>query len=124
MYKRQGLGTWCNLAPEQARGDALGPAADVWGLGTVLYEAVAGEPAFDEDDGSWTDDGGPSGTWDSEDQAAAGYPQLDRAAAPCQGPLAGAIEACLAPEPGDRPSLDELAEMQAPHAPGARPWGP
>ena len=121
---RAGLGTWCNLAPEQARGDALGPAADVWGLGTVLYEAVAGEPAFDEDDGSWTDDGGPSGTWDSADQAAAGYPQLDRAAAPCQGPLAGAIDACLAPEPGDRPSLDELAAMLAPHAPGARPWGP
>jgi eukaryotic-like serine/threonine-protein kinase len=120
---RAGLGTWCNLSPEQARGEAVGPAADVWGLGTVLYEAATGEPAFDEDDGSWTDDTGPSGTWDTGDQAAAGYPQLERAAEPAHGPLAGAIDACLAPEPSDRPSLDELAAMLAPHAPGARPWG-
>jgi eukaryotic-like serine/threonine-protein kinase len=120
---RAGLGTWCNLSPEQARGDALGPAADVWGLGTVLFEAAMGEPAFDEDDGSWTDDSGPSGTWDTEDQAAAGYPQLERPAEPAHGPLAGAIDACLAPAPGDRPTLEELAAMLAPHAPGARPWG-
>jgi eukaryotic-like serine/threonine-protein kinase len=39
---RAGLGTWCNLSPQQARGDELGPAADVWGLGTVLHEAAIG----------------------------------------------------------------------------------
>lgn len=120
---RAGVGTWCNLSPEQARGDALGPAADVWGLGTVLYEAATGEPAFDEDDGSWTDDSGPSKTWHTEEQRAAGYPQLERTAEPPPGPLAAAIGACLAPPPDDRPSLDELAALLAPHAPGARPWG-
>lgn len=120
---RAGVGTWCNLSPEQARGDALGPAADVWGLGTVLYEAATGEPAFDEDDGSWTDDSGPSKTWHTEEQRAAGYPQLERTAEPPPGPLAAAIGACLAPAPDDRPSLDELAALLAPHAPGARPWG-
>ena len=75
---RPGIGTWCNLSPEQARGEDLGPAADVWGLGTVLYEAATGEPAFDEGDGPWTDDTGPSATWHTEEQLAAGYPQLER----------------------------------------------
>jgi serine/threonine protein kinase len=111
---RAGIGTWSNLSPEQARGGELGPAADVWGLGTVLYEAATGEPAFDDDE-SWTDDSGPSGTWNTEDQRAAGYPQLEgpppSAAANDRVPpgLAAAIDACLAPDPADRPTLEALA---------------
>ncbi len=34
------------MAPEQTRGEALGPESDVFGLGTVLYEAASGRPAF------------------------------------------------------------------------------
>ena len=45
-----GIGTWCYLAPEQARGGELGPAADVWGIGAVLFEAATGTPAFDDPD--------------------------------------------------------------------------
>ena len=111
-----GIGTWSNLSPEQARGGELTAAADVWGLGTVLYEAATGEAAFDDDE-SWTDEpSGPSGTWHTEDQRAAGYPQLEgpapSAAARADLPagLAEAIDACLAPEPSDRPSLEALAE--------------
>jgi serine/threonine protein kinase len=121
---RAGLGTWSNLSPEQARGDDVGTPADVWGLGTVLYEAATGEPAFDDDE-SWTDDSGPSGTWHTDDQLEAGYPQLKGPAPTATGiadDLARAIEACLAFEPAARPSLDELASMLAPLAPGARPW--
>jgi eukaryotic-like serine/threonine-protein kinase len=44
-----GLGTWSNLSPEQAHGGFAGPAADVWGLGTVLYEALTGVPPFESD---------------------------------------------------------------------------
>ena len=34
------------MAPEQAAGDALGPSADLFALGVVLFEATTGEPAF------------------------------------------------------------------------------
>jgi eukaryotic-like serine/threonine-protein kinase len=112
-----GVGTWCNLSPEQARGGELGPAADVWGLGTVLYEAATGEPAFDDDDDSWT---GDSGTLDTDDQREAGYPQLAGAPPSARGrtapELAELIDACLAPDPADRPALDDVMRRLKPLA--------
>jgi eukaryotic-like serine/threonine-protein kinase len=86
-----GRGTWCNMAPEQARGGAVGSPADVWGLGTVLWEAATGKNPFDEID-------------QCEQRAAPVRvlrPHLPRA-------LGDAIDACLEPEATHRPALREI----------------
>jgi serine/threonine protein kinase len=98
---RAGSGTWCNMAPEQAGGGHAGPAADAWGIGTVLYEAAAGLNPFAE----------------LEELE---HPQLHHRAAPVRRhrrlppDVASLIDACLEPEPGDRPLPEELVQRLAP----------
>ncbi|MEX2527915.1 MAG: bifunctional serine/threonine-protein kinase/formylglycine-generating enzyme family protein [Gemmatimonadota bacterium] len=42
----QSLGTLAYMSPEQIESADVGPAADLWALGAVLYEMVTGDPPF------------------------------------------------------------------------------
>ncbi|HEY0486002.1 MAG TPA: serine/threonine-protein kinase [Mycobacteriales bacterium] len=44
------LGSPQYIAPERARGQAFGPASDLWSLGATLYAAVEGRAPFDQGD--------------------------------------------------------------------------
>jgi serine/threonine protein kinase len=107
-----GVGTWSYLAPEQARGGALAAPADVWGIGTVLFEVATGEPTFDPTEGTDSD---KSSTWTADER----YPQLELRApraddvAAVDTALANLIARCLEPEPHERPAIgDLLAELE------------
>ncbi len=43
------LGTIAYMSPEQTRGEPVGPETDLWALGVIMYQMVAGEPPFSGD---------------------------------------------------------------------------
>ncbi|GAB2650213.1 hypothetical protein GCM10027271_04990 [Saccharopolyspora gloriosae] len=97
-------GTFDYLSPEQARGGEMTAATDVWGLGITLWEALSGAPP-------WVD---VSHRQRRED-GSRHYPQLDGAPPPLRtrrrlpARLSRTVDACLAPDPAARPSIDEVA---------------
>ena len=102
------VGTDAYMAPEQCRPGpgAVGPPADVWGLGATLHEAVTGRCPF------------ARGIDDPRAPLEERFPQLTMPAAdlpsgvPSQ--IAGVIEAALARDPTDRPSARNVAEAVEP----------
>lgn len=102
------VGTDHYLAPEQADPgfDTVGPAADVWGLGATLFEAVAGYRPWSSRDFTTGDDGSRR------------YPQLHGPPRDLPRttprPVADLIHACLSPKPADRPTPAQVAEAVEP----------
>lgn len=105
---RGGAGTRLFTAPEQVRGGHVTPAADVWGLGTVLYRAVTGRLPFHADTGhpQLTTRPVPA----LERLAASRFGgDLQRAERDLPHELAGMVDRMLSADPERRPSADEVS---------------
>jgi tRNA A-37 threonylcarbamoyl transferase component Bud32 len=106
------VGTPSYMAPEQAHGKRdVGPPADVWALGVILYRCLAGGLPFEGD-----------GTFEVLQRICteAPPPLHNRAEALPEG-LEQLCLACLERDPGGRPSAGELAERLEQLASGGRP---
>ncbi|MFV2177344.1 serine/threonine-protein kinase [Actinomadura sp. LOL_016] len=104
------IGTPGFMPPEQVRGERVTPAGDVFSLGAVLVHAATGRQPFDTGEG---------GT------AALLYRVVNEP--PDLGGMTGGLrelaERCLAKDPGERPSPEEIAAaVEAPDGSGA--WLP
>ncbi|MEU6980299.1 protein kinase [Streptomyces sp. NPDC046371] len=84
------------MAPEQVRGESLGPAADVFALGCVLMYAATGRLPFGH---------GASNQHAIMFQIVEAEPELDRIASE---PLRAFIARCLIKDPAGRPGIDAL----------------
>ncbi|WP_031008774.1 serine/threonine-protein kinase [Streptomyces sp. NRRL F-5727] len=95
------------MSPEQVRGERLGPASDIFCLGSVLAYAATGRSPFGTSD---------SGVHALMFRIAHDEPDLTDVAPA----LTGLIRACLAKDPEARPTAAEIAET----LPFADPWLP
>jgi hypothetical protein len=92
------------VAPEQARGERAGPAADLWALGATLWFAVEGVAPFER--------AGPAATLAAVLHDPPGRP--GRA-----GPLEPVLLALLAKDPSIRPATAAVRGVLAPVAAGS-----
>jgi tRNA A-37 threonylcarbamoyl transferase component Bud32 len=106
-------GTPRYMAPEQWRGELSSPATDVWALGVVAFQLLAGRSPFEQDTldalaetVTATDSAPPLGTVDH----------------PASAALGRLVEQCLDKAPSRRPSTaDVLAALRRARAHGREP---
>jgi serine/threonine protein kinase len=82
------MGTLRYMAPEQLRGEEVGPRTDLYGLGAVLHEAITGKPPYEA--------ASPVGLLEEQKRGPQDLGGVDRG-------LRAVIAACLAATPEDRP---------------------
>ncbi|WP_327359237.1 serine/threonine-protein kinase [Streptomyces sp. NBC_01304] len=97
------------MSPEQAEGQELTPASDVFALGAVLAMAATGDSPF-------------SGTSMAGTLYNVVHAEPDLTTLPPG--LAALIGPCLAKAPADRPTPQQLLALLGPITPAERPWPP
>jgi hypothetical protein len=93
-------GTLAYIAPERLAGRPALPASDVWAVGVLLWEALAGQHPF------WR-----SSVLDSARAVAAGAPPLATMRPDLPKALLAAVDRMLALDPGRRPSAAKLVAL-------------
>jgi serine/threonine protein kinase len=106
------LGTAAYLSPEQARGEPAGPASDIYALGVVAYQLMAGRLPYEA--ASLTDL--------ARLQASAPPPRLDELMPDVPPSLAAAVLRALAGDPEQR--YPDAAAMEEALRDGLRGHGP
>jgi len=91
------VGTLAYMAPEQAEGRRVGPQADLYALGIVIYEALSGSHPVRR--------AGPAAT---ARRLGAVLPSLRRSRPDLPGELVDAVDRAVRPTPEERGTLDEL----------------
>jgi eukaryotic-like serine/threonine-protein kinase len=111
------IGTAAYMSPEQAAADPIDARTDIYSLGCVLYEMLAGEPPF----------AGPTGQAMIAKRMA-GPPRFLRIVRPdAPGEVDEALQRALAPDPDDRfesaAAFARALVEPLPHQPvAAQPW--
>jgi serine/threonine-protein kinase len=94
------LGTASYMSPEQARGRRAVPASDVYSVGVMLYEVIAGARPFSSET--------PHGFIYQHAEQEPPRPGVRR---PYPASLAVLVLRCLEKDPEQRPSMDEVAAL-------------
>ena len=109
------MGTPDYLSPEQARGEAVDARSDLYALGIIAFELLAGQLPF------------PGGSFaETVAQRIAGRPRsLAEAGAHVSPKLTAIVRRCLEPSPAKRfDSADDLLRALDAHEPRGRRWWP
>lgn len=114
---RGGAGTRLFAAPEQVLGGHVTTAADIWGLGTVLYRATTGRLPFHAEEGHPQLTARPVPALQRLADSRFGG-DVERAARELPPELADLIDRMLAHEPADRPTTEQIIRTCAQRAGG------
>lgn len=107
------VGTPAYMAPEQAQGAPLGPTADVYAIGTLLYELLSGRLPFDAEDQLGL----------LAQRLTADPVPLDQVAPDVPAPLVDVVMRALARDPSARPPTARALGAEVAAA-ASDAWGP